>query len=157
MPGNAFKWVNTQPTQGNFRFTEADQFVAWADARNMPTRLHVLVWHTSLAAWVAGAVNAGTWDDIIDAHIDGVLSHYPARAWDVEVCDEVFDAGESRTATGTRSGTRRRAGRTTSPTPSSAPGSTAARTRSCSSPSSASSRRTARPSATICSRRSRTG
>ena len=95
MPGNAFKWVNTEPTQGNFAFGEADDFVAWADARNMPTRLHVLVWHTSLAAWVAGAVNSGTWDDIINNHIDGVLSHYPSRAWDVEVCNEVFDVAET--------------------------------------------------------------
>ena len=100
--------------------------MAWADARAMPVRLHVLVWHTSLAAWVAGAVNSGTWDDIIDAHIDGVLSHYPGRAWDVEVANEVFDTGETD-GFRTRSGIRRPAARTTSPTPLSAPGSTAAR------------------------------
>lgn len=94
MPGNAFKWVNTQPTEGVFDFDEADDFVSWADARSMPVRLHVLVWHNSLAAWVAGEVNGLTWANIIDAHIDGVLSHYPSRAWDVEVCNEVFDTAE---------------------------------------------------------------
>ena len=91
MPGNAFKWDSTEPTQGVFDFTDTDLFVNWADARGMPTRVHTLVWHNQLPAWVASAVNSGTWQSIINTHIAGVLGHYPGRTWDVEVCDEVFD------------------------------------------------------------------
>ena len=109
----------------------------------------MLVWHTSLAAWVAGAVNSGTWDDIIDAHIDGVLSHYPSRAWDVEVANEVFDTGEP-------DGYRDTLWYQAASGPDYIPYAfERARVHggappSCSSPSSASSRPTARPSATYC-------
>jgi endo-1,4-beta-xylanase len=94
-PGNAFKWVNTEPTQGNFDFTEADLFVNWADARSLPVRVVPLVWHNSLPAWVAPAVNPGTWQGIIDTHIDGVLGHYVGRSWDVEVVNEAFRLSDS--------------------------------------------------------------
>ena len=90
-PGNALKWSTTEPTQNTFSFTDADLFATWADARAMPLRCHVLVWHTSLPAWVASAVNASTWDDIINAHIQGVLGHFPNRGWDIDVVNEAFN------------------------------------------------------------------
>lgn len=98
MPSNAFKWVNSQPAQGIFDLDEADAFVAWVDARGMTMpRLHPLVWHESLPSWVVTALAPGTWQSIIDAHIDGVLSHYPGRTWEVDVVNEVFltEDGES--------------------------------------------------------------
>jgi endo-1,4-beta-xylanase len=90
MPGNAFKWDSTEPSQGTFDFTQADLFVGWADARSMPVRLHTLVWHNQLPAWVPTALNSSTWQGIFDVHIAGVLGHYPGRTWDVEVVNEAF-------------------------------------------------------------------
>ena len=60
----------------------------------MPVRVHSLVWYHSLPGWVAAAVNSGTWQSIIDSHIDGVLSHYPGRSWEIDVVNEAFNEAD---------------------------------------------------------------
>ncbi len=50
--GNDMKWDTTEPTEGNFNFTQADAEVAFAKSHNMHVRGHTLVWHNQIPAWV---------------------------------------------------------------------------------------------------------
>src|SRR4026207_2288429 len=56
-PGNALKWDATEPSEGAFRFTDADAIVAFAKATVMRVRGHTLVWHQQTPAWVFNAAN----------------------------------------------------------------------------------------------------
>lgn len=103
-PGNALKWDATQPTEGEFRFAEADEIVAFATANGMAIRGHTLVWHQQTPAWVFqdadGAPLTPTPEHKalllgrLDAHIRAVLGRYAGQidAWDV--VNEVIDENE---------------------------------------------------------------
>ncbi|KAL4766988.1 glycoside hydrolase superfamily [Aspergillus nidulans var. acristatus] len=84
--GNAQKWENSEPTQGNFDFSDGDILADLADANGQLLRCHTLIWHYQLPSWVWG----GTWTNktLIEAmqnHITQVVSHYRGRChhWDV--------------------------------------------------------------------------
>ena len=51
-PGNALKWDATEPTEGAFRWTDADPLVNFAVANGLKVRGHTLVWHQQTPAWV---------------------------------------------------------------------------------------------------------
>lgn len=48
---NAMKPMYLQPTEGQFRFEEADKIVEFAKANGMALRFHTLVWHQQTPAW----------------------------------------------------------------------------------------------------------
>ncbi|MFD1147719.1 endo-1,4-beta-xylanase [Saccharothrix hoggarensis] len=101
-PGNALKWDATEPSEGTFRFADADALVTWAKANGTAVRGHTLVWHQQTPAWVfrdaAGNDLTATPESKalvlarLDAHIRAVVGHYGADipVWDVvnEVIDE---------------------------------------------------------------------
>ncbi|GAA3465157.1 endo-1,4-beta-xylanase [Saccharothrix longispora] len=101
-PGNQLKWDATEPTEGAFRFGDADTLVAWAKANGAAVRGHTLVWHQQTPAWVfqdaSGAEMTATPENKalllarLEAHIRGVVGHYgdDIPVWDVvnEVVDE---------------------------------------------------------------------
>src|SRR5262245_1443549 len=101
--GNDFKWDATEPTEGTFRFTNADTQVSFAQANNIIVRGHTLQWHNQIPAWVftdpvTGAMmqpsdaNKALLTKRLQNHIRGVVSHFIGKlyAWDVvnEVVDE---------------------------------------------------------------------
>ncbi len=101
-PGNALKWDATEPTEGTFRFTDADAMVDFARANGMEVRGHTLVWHNQTPAWVFLDANGAAMTPTaanktlllsrLEAHIRGVVGHYGTdiATWDVvnEVIDE---------------------------------------------------------------------
>jgi endo-1,4-beta-xylanase len=101
-PGNALKWDATEPSEGVFRFTDADPIVDYATEHGMALRGHTLVWHQQTPAWVftdAGGdpmtptpENKELLLSRLEAHIRGVAGHYgdAIGVWDVvnEVIDE---------------------------------------------------------------------
>ncbi|GAA2041723.1 endo-1,4-beta-xylanase [Polymorphospora rubra] len=103
--GNAMKWDATQPTEGTFRFTDADRIVAFAQTNNMEVRGHTLVWHQQTPAWVfkdaagndmtATPANKALLLSRLEDHIRGVAGHYAGdiSAWDV--VNEVIDENQS--------------------------------------------------------------
>lgn len=48
---NAMKPVYIQPTEGQFRFENADKLVEFAKANGMEMRYHTLVWHNQTPVW----------------------------------------------------------------------------------------------------------
>lgn len=101
-PGNALKWDATEPTEGTFRFTDADPMVAFAKANGMAVRGHTLVWHNQTPDWVftdasgnpmtPTAENKALLLSRLERHIREVVGRYGTDigVWDVvnEVIDE---------------------------------------------------------------------
>ena len=93
--GNDMKWDATEPTEGNFQFTNADAQVAFAKANNMHVRGHTLVWHNQTPAWVfndamgnpmtATPANQALLTQRIQNHIHAVMTHFgnDVPIWDV--------------------------------------------------------------------------
>jgi endo-1,4-beta-xylanase len=101
-PGNALKWDATEPTEGQFRYTDSDAIVNFAKANNLRVRGHTFVWHQQTPAWVfldaagqpmtATAANKTLLLTRLENHIRAVGARYgnDIYAWDVvnEVIDE---------------------------------------------------------------------
>ncbi len=105
-PGNDLKWDATEPTEGNFSFTRADNVLTWAQAHNIKMRGHTFVWHSQVPNWVFQ--NNGVTMTYSEAnkqllltrmknHIDALINHYKDKiyVWDV-VNEAVDDSGNYR-------------------------------------------------------------
>ena len=82
---NAMKWAALRPGPERFDFTEADRFVAFAEAHGMKIRGHNLCWHEALPKWFAAIVNKSNAEQYLTRHIATVVGRYKGkiRAWDV--------------------------------------------------------------------------
>ena len=88
--GNIMKMSYLQPTKGNFTFTNADAFVAYAKSKNISVHGHALVWHSDYQ--VPGFMKnwSGTKDEFLTAletHVTTVVDHFETsdnvHSWDV--------------------------------------------------------------------------
>ena len=80
------QWLFTEPTRGEFNFTEGDIVTGIAEENGQILRCHALVWHSQLAPWVEEtAWTAEELTQIITDHITEVAGYYKGRcyAWDV--------------------------------------------------------------------------
>ena len=95
---NVMKWYATEPLQGTFSFSQADQIVDFAEANHMAVRGHNLVWHNQLPGWLTSGTF--TYDEllaILQKHIEGIVTHYKGRILDWDVVNEgVADDGSLR-------------------------------------------------------------
>ena len=48
--GNAMKWDATEPSEGNFDFSRADQLANFARAHGLRMRGHTMIWHQQVPA-----------------------------------------------------------------------------------------------------------
>ncbi|HLK90715.1 MAG TPA: endo-1,4-beta-xylanase, partial [Polyangia bacterium] len=107
--GNDMKWDATEPTEGNFTFTQADAEVSFAAANNMHVRGHTLVWYNQTPAWVFnhtdGTPLTNSSDDQalltqrMQNHITALMTHFnTVSIWDVvnEPIDESQPDGYRR-------------------------------------------------------------
>lgn len=89
---NAMKWESTEPNQGQFTFSGADQIVNFATQNSQQVHGHTLVWHQQTPGWVQ-SLGASAMRSAMQNHITQVVGHYadnPAVvSWDV--VNEVFD------------------------------------------------------------------
>ncbi len=102
--GNDMKWDATEPTEGNFVFTNADAQVSFAKAHNMHVRGHTLVWHNQTPAWVFNDANGNPMTPTpenrallisrMQRHIQAVMTHFgnDVPIWDV--VNEPVDPGQ---------------------------------------------------------------
>ena len=104
-PGNALKWDATEPTEGAFRYTDADALVAFAKANDLRVRGHTLVWHQQTPAWVfndadgqpmtATAANKTLLLTRLENHIRAVAARYANDIYAWDVVNEVIDENQA--------------------------------------------------------------
>ncbi|MFC6081888.1 endo-1,4-beta-xylanase [Sphaerisporangium aureirubrum] len=100
-PGNALKWDATEPTEGQFVFTDPDYLVDYAQQNGLEFRGHTLAWHSQTPDWVFKdgdrALTSSPEDKALllsrlENHIRTVVGRYKGKikVWDVvnEVVDE---------------------------------------------------------------------
>jgi endo-1,4-beta-xylanase len=82
---NSMKWGTLRPGASEFRFDEADAFVAFAEANGMKIRGHNLAWHRNNPAWFDGGMTAANGRELLVKHIETVAGRYAGRmhSWDV--------------------------------------------------------------------------
>jgi endo-1,4-beta-xylanase len=103
--GNDMKWQETEPTEGQFTYTTADQEVALAQANKMLVRGHNLVWSTGeqVPAWVfleedgTTPLSASNPADVqlltgrIQNHIQNLVQHFGTAVYVWDVVNEPLD------------------------------------------------------------------
>src|SRR4029453_12392268 len=95
-PENVLKWERVHPRRGEFDFTPADQYVAFAERNGMFVVGHTLVWHQQTPRWVfedvAGApVSRDTLLARLRDHIQTVVGRYRGRVKGGGVVNEAVD------------------------------------------------------------------
>ena len=70
----------TEPTQGTFTFTEADQIVNLAKGNGQMLRGHNCVWYSQLPSWVSsGTFTAAQLTSIIQKHCGAIVGQYKGK------------------------------------------------------------------------------
>jgi endo-1,4-beta-xylanase len=98
---NVMKWETLEPVRGQYDWTQAEQFMAFAAANRQRVRGHVLVWHNQLPAWLTegvadGSITRAELRGILRDHIHAVVSHFKGRVWQWDVVNEaVTDSWDS--------------------------------------------------------------
>ena len=93
---NAMKWDATEPSQGNFNFSGADQIVNFAAQIGATVHGHTLVWHSQTPSWVQN-LSSTALRAAMQNHISTVVGRYAnnpvVTSWDV--VNEVFEENGS--------------------------------------------------------------
>jgi endo-1,4-beta-xylanase len=100
-PGNAMKWDATEPSEGNFQFSDGDTIATFAAQHNIALRGHTLVWHSQVPAWVfqhtdgtpltANPADKALLLQRITNHIRGVAGHFGDQIYAWDVVNEAVD------------------------------------------------------------------
>ncbi len=94
---NAMKWDAMQPTEGNFRWTNADRIVDFALANGMKVRGHTLIWHNQTPSWVFQSGGVAVSREVLlhrlRNHVNTVVSRYRGKVYAWDVVNEVIDDG----------------------------------------------------------------
>ena len=103
-PGNALKWDTTEPTEGQFTFTNSDTIADFATSHGLRMRGHTLVWHNQTPAWVFQDANGNPLTNSpadealllqrLDNHIRTVVGRYGDRIYAWDVVNEVIDESQ---------------------------------------------------------------
>ncbi|GAA1664472.1 endo-1,4-beta-xylanase [Glycomyces endophyticus] len=81
---NAMKWDATEPSDGNYTFTQADAIVDFAEDNGQSVHGHTFVWHQQTPSWVQNLSGTALQTAMIE-HINTVANRYEGRvaSWDV--------------------------------------------------------------------------
>ncbi len=103
-PENAFKWQSLQPREGQFDFTQAEEFLSFAESHAMEVHGHTIVWHQQVPAWVfEAAPGAELTRELLlarlGAHMSALAERLGARVQYWDVVNEAFnDDGSLRSS-----------------------------------------------------------
>ncbi|MEV0133130.1 endo-1,4-beta-xylanase [Dactylosporangium sp. NPDC050688] len=93
-PENEMKWDATEPSQGSFSYSSADQIVNRALARNQRVRGHALAWHQQQPGWAQNLSGTALRNAMVN-HVTQVATHYQGKIYAWDVVNEAFDDGGS--------------------------------------------------------------
>jgi endo-1,4-beta-xylanase len=82
---NQMKWRAAHPEQDRFDFTQADNFMNFAESNHLPARGHNLCWHEHNPPWLDSAITPQNAVSLLTTHIQTVATRYKGRihSWDV--------------------------------------------------------------------------
>ena len=91
-PEDALKWWVLRPSPATFDFTQADLVVDFARMHRMKVRGHTLVWGWSNPAWLnRDSFTAEQLNELLQDHINKVVTRYRGRVFAWDVVNEAFD------------------------------------------------------------------
>ncbi|WP_344088796.1 endo-1,4-beta-xylanase, partial [Luedemannella helvata] len=90
---NEMKIDATEPSRGNFTFTNGDRIYNWAVQNGKRVRGHTLAWHAQ-QGYMENLSGSTLRQAMID-HINGVMSHYKGKIYAWDVVNEAFADGSS--------------------------------------------------------------
>jgi GH35 family endo-1,4-beta-xylanase len=88
------KWDATEPSQGTFRFTAADQIVSHAQSHGQRMRGHTLAWHSQQPGWAQSLSGSALRNAMVN-HITQVATHFRGKIYAWDVVNEAFADGTS--------------------------------------------------------------
>ncbi|KAK6457184.1 glycoside hydrolase [Scheffersomyces xylosifermentans] len=91
-PANVQKWQFTEPKQGVFNYTQADDFVNFALKNKKSVVCDTLVWHQEYPSWL----DQKKWTKeellkVIDQHVYSEVSHFKNRCFSWNVVNEALN------------------------------------------------------------------
>ena len=93
---NEMKPDTTEPSRGNFVFTNGDRIYNWAVQNGKKVRGHTLAWHGQQPSWWSGLSGSALRSAMI-SHIQGVMAHYKGKLHSWDVVNEAYaDSGGGR-------------------------------------------------------------
>ena len=99
-PENVMKWEVTEPKQGVYDWSAADELVAFAAQHDQQVRGHNLVWHSQLPQWLTDAAPTMTADQlraVLKEHVTAEVTHFAGKVWQWDVVNEpIGDNGQLR-------------------------------------------------------------
>ncbi|GAA1762530.1 endo-1,4-beta-xylanase [Luedemannella helvata] len=91
---NEMKWDATEPSQGNFTFSNGDRIANHAISRGMKIRGHALLWHQQQPSWAQNMSGSALRNAAIN-HVTRVASYYRGKIHSWDVVNEAFADGTS--------------------------------------------------------------
>ncbi len=91
-PENEMKWDATEPTQGSFSYSSADQIVNHAIAQGQRVRGHALAWHSQQPSWAQNMSGTALRNAMVN-HVTQVATHYKGKIYSWDVVNEAFADG----------------------------------------------------------------
>ncbi|RSD16820.1 endo-1,4-beta-xylanase [Amycolatopsis eburnea] len=93
-PENEMKMDATEPSQGQFNYTNADRIVNHALGAGMRMRGHTLAWYQQQPGWMQSMEGSALRQALIN-HITQVAGHYSGKIYAWDVVNEAFADGGS--------------------------------------------------------------
>ena len=88
---NQMKWRGTHPEQDRFDFTQADNFMNFAESNHLTARGHNLCWHEHNPPWLDAAITQQNAVSLLTTHIQTVATRYKGRIHSWDVVNEAID------------------------------------------------------------------
>ncbi|MET8231780.1 endo-1,4-beta-xylanase [Micromonospora sp. NPDC005298] len=93
-PENEMKIDATEPQQGRFSYSSAEQIVNHARSRGMQVRGHTLAWHQQQPSWMQGMSGSALRQAMLN-HVTQVATHFRGQIYAWDVVNEAFEDGNS--------------------------------------------------------------
>jgi endo-1,4-beta-xylanase len=89
---NEMKMDATEPSRGQFAFTNGDRIASFARSGGQRLRGHTLAWHSQQPGWMQ-SLSGGDLRQALINHVTGVATHYRGQVYAWDVVNEAFADG----------------------------------------------------------------
>ncbi|WP_308201215.1 endo-1,4-beta-xylanase [Paractinoplanes maris] len=86
---NEMKLDATEPSQGQFNYTNGDRIAQWATTNGKRLRGHTLAWHSQQPGWMQSMSGTALRNAMLN-HVTQVATHYRGKVYAWDVVNEAF-------------------------------------------------------------------